>query len=245
MGHIVGFPASRAAGGAPPTTDLVLWLKADEGVYNDAGTTLATNGQTVQQWNDFSGNSYHASQATSGSRPAFNTGSLNGLPGIAFDSKFMTVANNADLALNADSSIFVVIQGAFMDSNVMSIISKDNNASAGAYLYYLTTIAGGFPNIDRPFIAAGTKANNTAGTSLIAAIISGSTVSYYRNGASDGVQSLVTGTATTKDLMIGAFGNGSQNVLKATLHEIVLFKSALGSTARDAWTSYLRGKWGV
>src|SRR5580692_2641587 len=64
----------------PAVSGLQLWLKADAGVYSDAGTTLATNGQTVQQWNDQSGNGRHATQATSGNRPTYNTGKFNSLP---------------------------------------------------------------------------------------------------------------------------------------------------------------------
>lgn len=50
---------------------LQLWLKADTGVYSDAGVTPATNGQTIQQWNDQSGNNNHVSQATAGNRPTY------------------------------------------------------------------------------------------------------------------------------------------------------------------------------
>ncbi|HMW26649.1 MAG TPA: hypothetical protein PKC51_08420, partial [Ferruginibacter sp.] len=39
-----------------PAPGNILWLKADAGAYSDAGITPAVNGQTVQQWNDQSGN---------------------------------------------------------------------------------------------------------------------------------------------------------------------------------------------
>ncbi|MDA3923650.1 MAG: hypothetical protein PF904_03005, partial [Kiritimatiellae bacterium] len=45
--------------------DLQLWLKADEGVYKDSGISSAVSGDVVTQWNDFSGNSYHATRSGS------------------------------------------------------------------------------------------------------------------------------------------------------------------------------------
>lgn len=76
-----------AAGGFSPSdiAGLRLWLKADAGAYTDAGVTLATNGQTVQQWNDQSGNGNHATQGTAGSRPTYVTAIVNSLPVTRFD----------------------------------------------------------------------------------------------------------------------------------------------------------------
>lgn len=49
------------------SANLVLWLKANQGVYSDlnpsdgnlAGTTLATDGQSSQSWDDVSGARAH------------------------------------------------------------------------------------------------------------------------------------------------------------------------------------------
>ncbi len=61
-----------------PTTGNVLWLKADANVYNDvAASSLSTNGQTVAQWNDQSGNAAHAISTTAGYRPTFVTNAIN------------------------------------------------------------------------------------------------------------------------------------------------------------------------
>jgi hypothetical protein len=64
---------------------LRLWLKSDTGVYSDAGVTLATNGQGVQEWHDQSGNGNHATQSTPGNRPVLVTSAINSLPAIDFD----------------------------------------------------------------------------------------------------------------------------------------------------------------
>jgi len=62
--------------------NLAGWWKADAGVYKDAGVTLANQGDTVQQWNDQSGNGRNLSQATAGSRPTLSSSA--GYPTVQF-----------------------------------------------------------------------------------------------------------------------------------------------------------------
>jgi hypothetical protein len=68
---------------------LIAWYDATSNVYN-AGTTPATNGQTVSQWTDKSGNGHHLI-GTSTTKPVFNTNVQNGLPAVISDgiSQFM------------------------------------------------------------------------------------------------------------------------------------------------------------
>ena len=71
-------------GGVLSTDSMEGWWLSDSSVYSDAGTTLATNSQTVQRWNDITG-SHQISQSISSNRPTFNTGALNGFPAVRFD----------------------------------------------------------------------------------------------------------------------------------------------------------------
>ncbi len=70
---------------ALPTCDPVLWLKADAGTYTNAGTTLATDGQPIQQWNDQSANTYHCTQADLSKRPIWQANAFYGKPALWFD----------------------------------------------------------------------------------------------------------------------------------------------------------------
>jgi len=65
---------------------LVAWYDATDSVYTDAGTTLATDGQTVRQWKDKSGNGFHVSQTNSAQRPTFRASSsiANNRPAVDF-----------------------------------------------------------------------------------------------------------------------------------------------------------------
>jgi hypothetical protein len=60
-------------------------FKADAGVFNDAGATLATNTQSVRQWNDQSGNGKNFGETVAGQRPTFRTSIMNGFPTVRFD----------------------------------------------------------------------------------------------------------------------------------------------------------------
>ena len=102
-----------------PVPGNVLWLKADAAVYNDAGVTAATNGQTVQQWNDQSGNGNNVTQTVAGNKPVFQTTQIGGQPAIYFDG-----AAGAKYLNNTVSNL--VTTGA---ARTTFIVSKINTAS--------------------------------------------------------------------------------------------------------------------
>ena len=72
----------------PFDTDLRLWLAADAGAYSDAGLTPATDGDTVQQWNDqLQGDNTvaeNATQGTASARPTYIANGLHGMPVLRF-----------------------------------------------------------------------------------------------------------------------------------------------------------------
>jgi len=62
---------------APPITDdLEIYFNPDFDVYSDAGTTLATDGDNIRQYNDRSGNDNTAEQTTGSKQPVYSTSTL-------------------------------------------------------------------------------------------------------------------------------------------------------------------------
>lgn len=95
-----GLGASRANAQALPVTDgLQVWLSAD-GV-DPADPTQVDGSGNVQQWNDLSGNSNHATNPTASERPTFVTNAMNGKPVLRF-----TEATSSKLFLGDLSSSF-------------------------------------------------------------------------------------------------------------------------------------------
>jgi hypothetical protein len=110
---------SGAAAWTPASLGAALkgWYVADTDVFSDAGTTPATDGQTVQQWNDQSGNGDHISQATGGDRPAFRATGINHLPGVHFEALYLATAADAVTLGGDELSVFLAIQANEIQSN--------------------------------------------------------------------------------------------------------------------------------
>jgi hypothetical protein len=71
----------------PADISTALWLDAAD------ATTITESGGSISQWNDKSGNSRHAIQATSGNRPTVLTGTLNSKNVIAFNGSSQWFSN--------------------------------------------------------------------------------------------------------------------------------------------------------
>jgi len=121
--------------------DVVAWYSAKSGVYSDAGSTPAANTDSVQQWNDKSGNNYHLSEATD--KPVFTAAGFNGgYPGVAFTAANADILRNTSFnasSMNAGLAMFAVCQFSELSesySRLMSIVKTgtDYNSSDGIAL---------------------------------------------------------------------------------------------------------------
>jgi len=101
---------SQSPGGF--SSNLVVWLKADKGVYKDAGTSPALNNDNVQQWTNLAPlSTKNALQTVSSSQPFFSSSTYNYNPVISNpdNDRFITIPG-LNLASNAlgGGGIFVV-----------------------------------------------------------------------------------------------------------------------------------------
>jgi len=101
---------SQSPGGF--SSNLVVWLKADKGVYKDAGTSPALNNDNVQQWTNLAPlSTKNALQTVSSSQPFFGSSTYNYNPVISNpdNDRFITIPG-LNLASNAlgGGGIFVV-----------------------------------------------------------------------------------------------------------------------------------------
>ena len=110
----------------PADITTALWLDGSDNstIFSDAGVTPATNGSSVYQWNDKSGNGRNVTQTTLGNRPAFTTNSLNGKSAITFadNSRWMLGAAGDESAFDYTSELyfFCVCQISASGSNVIT-----------------------------------------------------------------------------------------------------------------------------
>lgn len=119
----------------------VLWLKADAGVYNDAGSTEASDGEAVQEWHDLSGNNNDLSQATAGFRPSFvaaTGGTLNNKPFVQLDGTDDLMEGSNVISGNTGRSIFIVAKNNIITEDGV-IFQLNNNGSSGNGLFFTVT----------------------------------------------------------------------------------------------------------
>ena len=233
-------------GGVGDDDNNLLWLKADVGVYSDAGITPATNGSGVRQWNDQSGNGHHASQATAGNQSTYTTNSMNTRPVLRFDGSNDWMGITIDVP-ETDFSQFMVFRTIGSDGAGAAItITNAHSSSAGSHdrQFGLTgnnlghrlwnnqiiTSAAGFN--DNNAHLANVNVNNSTGQNI------------YANGTS-----VATGNKTSSDfntqthMLIG--GHNAWGFLNADISEIVYYSTVLNDAQRTIVNNYLAAKYGL
>lgn len=133
---------AAAAHATPLATDLRLWLKADAGAFTDLGTTPATDGTTVRQWNDqlFGDNTVadDALQGTAANRPTYVANGLGGQPVLRFDNT--DSINGSTITLTAGTAprtVFVVGNRTGVTGDV-GLFNLNRGPGGGPYVYKLT-----------------------------------------------------------------------------------------------------------
>ena len=221
--------------------DLVLWFKADAGVFSDAGSTPANDSDTVQQWNDQSGNAIHASQATGGTRPTYRTNQINGLPAIDFaSSKWMSFTEQSV----TDFTLFVVMkQGPA--SAIKTAIGGTNNTSKINLQFQNGAAAGGYNLINRNPTVTSFEEEPVADY-IQACVRSGSTATTLR------VDEVDTGTPGPASASLGVSHLGTwvntgtpTDFLNGLIAEVILYDAELSDTDRDTVEAYLREKYAL
>jgi len=251
---------------------LQLWLKADEAVFRDAGTTAATNGDVVTQWNDLSGNSRNAGRIGTVGNVTYERNSLGGLPVIR-----MTDLNNGDYLRSAayqvadtdDLTVFVVSRSApqtLGGSAIHPLISSGNPASGGGAFCISTTrpnlggsaalgYFGRNYNAPVPYDEY-TKTNEVPNFSdgaghVIELRLTGAstggvgTFTGYYDGAMKEVQNGATSNPLNGPVEIGGSSSGTDRRYAGAFGDILIYNRALTEKERSRVGWYLHAKYGI
>ncbi len=239
---------------------LIAWFDASSGVFNDLGVTPATDGQTVEQWNDLSGNGYHVGQTTSGNRPTFQSTGFNGKQTVSFDASGLKFLNTDQISggtqivamgTGATGSVFFVGQFGSTTDGFGRLISYfgngqivDNTSSgSAAWIIRFSSNAelssfrnGSFFADD----AVSTDVNMRYGNIYDGA----NDTNYINNVGGTGVSCSLTWTSpgtisvSSASLVGGSFWSGP-------VSEIVITNTALSSGERTNLDNYFKAKWGL
>lgn len=236
-----GFPVAPSPiqpGTPPPSVTLppaYLQLSADRGAYYDSGSTLATNGQGVQQWNDQSTYTHHFQQLTSTSQPIFTTNVQNSLPGLSFDGVDDFLISIASYVPLINFTAIAVIQLSTLDT-FMNFLNHNDQLIEGYQWYLQTGVVKGW---NQGTVFAGGAI--TTGTSLL----SWSTPPGWNLGFSyNSTTSQPTIPTSALSAVIGAYQSGTEQYLNGYLLALEVYP-ALSAAQLALRQSQLNTKWQI
>jgi hypothetical protein len=223
-------------------------------VYNNAGTTLATNTQNVRQWNDRSGNARNAVQATTAERPNYITGAVNGYPVLRYtagnnDRMLSTGLSTANVAsvfvLGRYTSLASPNPGLLQGSPTGNGYSSDAaQKSIGMWVSSSSSRLWG-----RGVQSDGTQRNISEVTTLSAntayvfnSMYTGSTVQQYVNNGVSGSVAYDGTLRSWTDVCIGCQA-GTEN-WNGDIAEVIMYNVAVNDAQRIIIANYLSAKYG-
>ena len=222
--------------GINPTTipGLELSVKADTDVYSDNGSTLATNGGTVEEWKDLSGNNNNFTQANSNLRPTYVANSINGRPAIHTSASFN---QNLLSPINLQNSPFTVMYVGREDgpsrNRLLSALYNNwllgwwNTAMNQAYFNGWVSPSGSPAADSGIYEYTGTSDNATTSD-----LYENGTLLYSNNGGING----------PNGLGLTAYENASE-YSDGDIAEILAYNNVLSNSNRLALDNYLQNKY--
>ncbi len=248
--------AQTGPAGVGTSTSNKLWLKADANVYNDAGTTLASNNDLVQQWNDKSGNSNNASQATSGNRPRYVTNVINGKPALRFTGDTYIDAGALGIVGTGGFTFLFVfkdtsyVAGAISDGAGDYILDRTpaNNeltglkiSSTDKYCFQKRDNSGG--GIGGP---VSTTAVNTSSFHIIDYMRErGTAYRLFLDGTLETSIADGDGDLTPPNPRIGRHATTASNGIKGYIAEMLVYDYRVNNAQVNILNSYLAAKYGL
>ncbi|MFH2143512.1 MAG: Calx-beta domain-containing protein [Bacteroidota bacterium] len=243
-------------GGVGDPTKNKLWLKANADVYSDAGLTPVSDGSAVWQWNDQSGNSNHASQATVGNRPVYKENIVNSQPAIRFTGNTFIAPGALGISGTGGFTYFIVFKdtlysaGAVTNGSGDYIIDRTTGTNELAGLKIVNTNKIGFQKRDNSGGGLGgpVSTSTVSTTSFqIADYMRERGVSYriYVNSTMENSIADADGDLTPPVIQIGRHATLANQGIKGYIAEVVLYNNDLNTAQRIIIENYLAAKYNI
>lgn len=233
IGGVSAFPASAtvtATGAAPTISPNLLLGSALVGWYDASQIVGLSDGSSVSQWNDLSGNGHHLVQATGFKQPLYKTGITRGLPAVLFDGSDDFLAASFTLAQPcsvAASFVYVTedaTQRVVTDGHVNNSMLLDNANATNKFRVY-----------DGVALTQTGISKTTWGTGI--GVFNGSSsINRFRSIETTGDAG---STSTPGGLTLGARGDGGLSWANIYIGEVVIANTALDSPTRAAIDLYM------
>lgn len=222
------------------------WYEADFGTYTDAGSTLATNGQSIKQWNDRSGNSRHITAPVNRLPTLNTTGGGNSRPAIIFEGVTLKPYFDVPNFMTGFTAgeCFVVVKVNTDPPGAAARSGLDKIGSTANVTLFPFTDGGVYDSF-------GTDTRKTTGNPTPALT---NFLIYDRISASgefttiiNGTQQFTTGTNTVAWTTAPQIGGGSTagSFLDGAMCAWILYSRKLSTTERNLVKTYLATKYAI
>jgi hypothetical protein len=208
--------------------NLVIWLKSDTGVFQDAAkATPCTVGSTVYTWANQGSGAFDFIQATAGTRPLFTTDGDIGVPVIDFASSKLLASTHA--AYGASITMFVVGKRTVKAQYAMWVTNS-------AVTWFLANP----PSDAKPYIYAGTIVASSVAAGLgreqITGQFNGASSFIRLNGTQTGSGAVGAATLSNTCLMRDPAGTYP---MSGSLYEVCIYDRILSATEIRQIEAYL------
>lgn len=245
----LGNTGPAGVGSTDGTSELKVWLDASQSVFSDAGVTPSTDAGVVQQWNDLSGSSNHATKTVS-NRPSWDQtdAAINNAAAVDFTAASSNRLNLNSFTLNPSTSSFSIITvlnaDASTGTNQNILQQKDASGTGRTLLLYdnaLTKITTFLGNVTTAPTATYTL--NTWNIFSQTFSLSGTTaINMYKAGLADG-SGTVTPETTVGAWLIGANKAETASFFQGSMGELIILNQSINTARRIIIENYLHAKY--
>ncbi|WP_461631437.1 MBG domain-containing protein [Labilibaculum euxinus] len=241
----------EAPGGV--TNGISLWIKANNQVFSDLGTTDATNNNTIEQWNDQSPYGNHFTQVNT-KKPTFLENSLNFNPQVYFNgTKAMNGVSMTGLPSGSDARLMRVVatqtaaftgnhvlfaHGTATDGQAHGIAGSlsDNSLLYGSWGGGNSILSSNSWTLNKPHIIGG----GFDGSSTTYLQADGATLTTDADGAPP------TWNTVNSRMCIGAdIADETGEFWTGNIAEVVVYSANVSASDQQKIDSYLALKYGV
>lgn len=226
--------SSRRRAGAfdPLSLSPSLWFK-------DTGSNLG-------QWDDFSGNGYHVTQATVNAQPQIVTGLQNGRQVRRFDGTNNILQRSTFPSGISNCSMFAVMKwksGGNNEDCPVSIGSAGMTNSDRVFYRYLNGTTLGFETWANGITSSSINLDINGAFHVFSTIQLGAAITLRRDGVGSNYTLSSVPNATTAGFSIGGLIGSTNYFSDVDIGEVLIYPTALSDTNRNAVETYLTNKW--
>lgn len=216
----------------PPSSSMILWLRADAGV-------TTTSGGTVTSWLDQSPSKNVAAMSTPSREPAYVAGALNGYPVIRFNGAQSLILSNA---VGPWTFSFFIVGKNSQPTETHSIILGPSGYNANNQLRWDSGTQSLLVGLENKMPITRTTIGNTRVYHELSGTYDGRTLSIYRDRQLMGTAVFGTDTLWHLNQVGGWF---SSDFMVGDLAEIIMYAAPLADGPRSDVDTYLRNKYGL